>query len=159
MQKAQLANASYQKYITVLEAELAIWRAGGKVEAADWAASNKPNSSVSAPKKTPASPPPSSTASNSRSMTPVVPALEGLKSDLESRPATPTVVALEKDEREEFLRRENELSDLLAEKEAALATAEKLVKELKEELVYLKEVEITLNKVQSLFSVQSHHQY
>lgn len=92
-------------------------------------------------------------------MTPVVPALEGLKSDLESRPATPTVVALEKDEREEFLRRENELSDLLAEKEAALATAEKLVKELKEELVYLKEVEITLNKVQSLFSVQSHHQY
>lgn len=83
-------------------------------------------------------------------MTPVIPALEGLRSDLESRPQTPTVVGMDKDEREEFLRRENELSDQLAEKESALSAAEKLVKELKEELTFLKEQEASLSKVSSI---------
>ena len=73
--------------------------------------------------------------------------LEGLRSEIDSRPQTPTVIGLEKDEREEFLRRENELSDQLAEKESALAAAEKLVKELKEELAFLKEQEVSLSKV------------
>jgi hypothetical protein len=80
-------------------------------------------------------------------MTPVIPAIEGLRGDLDSRPQTPTVVGLEKDEREDFLRRENELSDALAEKESALVTASKLVGELKEELTFLKEQETLVNKV------------
>lgn len=75
------------------------------------------------------------------------PALEGLRSDLDSRPQTPTVVGLDKDEREEFLKRENELSDQLAEKESALAAARKLVEELREELAFLKEQEGSLSKV------------
>jgi len=79
-------------------------------------------------------------------MTPVNPAIEGLK-DLDSRPQTPTVVGLDKDERDEFLKRENELSDQLAEKEGALVAADKLVKELKEELVFLKEQEASSSKV------------
>jgi kinesin family protein 5 len=54
---------------------------------------------------------------------------------------------MEKDEREDFLRRENELSDTLAEKESALAAAAKLVGELKEELTFLKEQETLVNKV------------
>ena len=83
-------------------------------------------------------------------MTPVNPAIEGLR-ELESRPQTPTVVGLEKDEREEFLRRENELSDQLAEKESALITAEKLIKELKEELAFIKEQEAVINKVRASF--------
>lgn len=104
--------------------------------------------SLSKPSSVPAKKAPTSPASipSSRSMTPVNPAIEGLR-DLESRPQTPTVVALEKDEREEFLRRENELSDSLAEKESALATAEKLVKDLKEELIFLKEQEASINQV------------
>lgn len=144
LQKAQLANTSYQKHITALEAELAIWRSGGHVDEAEWVPIGKPGTAPA--KKAPTSPTPSASISSSRSMTPVNPAIEGLR-DLESRPQTPTVVVLDKDEREEFLRRENELSDALAEKESALAAAEKLVKELKEELAFLKEQEASVSQV------------
>lgn len=106
----------------------------------------KPGVNVPA-KKPPTSPTPSTPASVSRSMTPINQNIEGLRTDLESRPQTPTVIGLDKDEREEFLRRENELSDSLAEKESALAAAEKLIKELKEELAFLKEQEAAVNKV------------
>ena len=82
-------------------------------------------------------------------MTPVNPVLEGLRSDIDSRPQTPTVIGMDKDEREEFLRRENELSDQLAEKESALASVEKLVKELREELAFLREQEASVSKVTS----------
>lgn len=139
--KAQAANTSYQKYIAALEAEIAIWRSGGQVEQSDWVTPDKPG--AVAPKKAPTSPTPSST----RSMTPVNPVIEGLRNDLDSRPQTPTVVGLDKDEREEFLKRENELSDQLAEKESSLAAARRLVEELREELTFLKEQEGSLSKV------------
>lgn len=156
--KAQAANTTYQKQIAALEAELAIWRAGGHVQEADWAKSTV-SGAAAAPKKTPASPAspgPTTPVVASRSITPVNPAIEGLRSELEiSRPQTPiSVVALEKDEREDFLRRENELSDLLAEKESALATADKLVKELREELAFLKEQEAGVNKENKSMSTQ-----
>ena len=80
-------------------------------------------------------------------MTPVNPAIENLRVDLDSRPQTPTVVGLEKDEREDFLKRENELSDQLALKESALVAADKLVTELREELTFLKEQETSVSKV------------
>ena len=82
----------------------------------------------------------------SRSMTPVNPAVEGLRTEIYSRPSTPTA-PLDKDEKEDFLKRENELTDALAEKESVLAIAEKLVKELREELSFLKEQESSLSKV------------
>ena len=143
LSKANAANSSYQKYIAALEAELAIWRAGGQVDQADWASPEKAGAPASAaPKKSAtASPTPSTT----RSQTPVNPLLQDLRSDLDSRPQTPTVVGLDKDEREEFLKRENELSDQLAERESALKAAEKLVSELKEELTFLKEQETSLS--------------
>jgi len=147
LQKAQISNASYQKQIAALEAELAIWRAGGTVDPSEYAPiTGDKVGSTTAPKKTPTSPTPSTT----RSATPVNPTLEGLKEglkDLDSRPQTPTVIGLDKDEREEFLKRENELSDQLAEREGALVAAEKLVKELKEELAFLKEQEAASSKV------------
>lgn len=146
--KAQAANTKYQQYIAALEAELAIWRSGGQVEQSEWATSDK--AGAVAPKKAPTSPTPSST----RSMTPVNPALEGLRSEIDSRPQTPTVVGLDKDEREEFLKRENELSDQLAEKESALAAAKKLVEELREELAFLKEQEASLSKENKSMSGQ-----
>lgn len=80
-------------------------------------------------------------------MTPLNPAIESLRGDLDSRPQTPTVVGLDKDEREEFLKRENELSDQLAEKESALVASEKQLKETREELTFLKEQERTLSTV------------
>ena len=141
--KANAANTKYQQYIAALEAEIAIWRSGGHVEQSEWATSDKAGvPAAPPPKKPPTSPTPSSV----RSMTPVNPALEGLRSEIDSRPQTPTVVGLDKDEREDFLRRENELSDQLAEREAALIAADKLVKELREELTFLKEQESSLSK-------------
>jgi kinesin family protein 5 len=147
--KAQLANSNFTKYIAALEAEVAIWRSGGTVDESEWAAPGKPGAPAPSKdvKKPSVTPSPSSSLAASRSMTPVNPAIEGLRSELESRPQTPTVIGLDKDEREEFLRRENELSDSLAERESALATADKLVKELKEELTFLKEQEASVNKV------------
>ncbi|KAF5380963.1 hypothetical protein D9615_003970 [Tricholomella constricta] len=154
--KANLANTGYQKYIAALEAELVIWRAGGHVEQSEWATSAKAASapSAAAPKKPPTSPTPSTPLPSSRSMTPVNPAIESLRGDLDSRPQTPTVIGLDKDEREDFLKRENELSDQLAERESALLAADKLVKELREELTFLKEQEASVNKENKAMSSQ-----
>jgi len=143
--KSQAANTSYQKYIAALEAEVAMWRAGGNVPESDWALPGKAGAAASAGAKA-TSPTPSASVPSSRSMTPAIPAIENLRADMVSRPQTPTA-ALEKDEREDFLRRENELSDILSERETALKTADKLVKELKDELTFLKEQEESVNKV------------
>jgi len=108
LKKAQVANAQYQTYIAALEAELAVWRSGGSVPQNEWAA---PDKAITNAKK-----PTSPTPTPARSGTPINPIIEHLRGDLESRPQTPTVVGLDKDEREDFLKRENELSDALAEK-------------------------------------------
>lgn len=144
LSKANITNTKYKAYIDALEAELAIWRSGGYVEQSEWATSDRPASTTTAAKKPSASPTPSTPA---RSMTPANPTIEGLRVDLDSRPQTPTVVGLDKDERDEFLKRENELSDQLASKESALIAAEKLVSELREELTFLKEQETSVSKV------------
>ncbi|KAH7889680.1 P-loop containing nucleoside triphosphate hydrolase protein [Phlebopus sp. FC_14] len=150
LSKAQLANTRHLTYIQALEAELAIWRSGGHVEQGEWATPDRPTAGAAIAKKPTSSPTPSTT----RSMTPVNPILEGLRSEIDSRPQTPTVIGLDKDEREEFLRRENELSDQLAEKESALAAAEKLVKELREELTFLKDQEASVSKENKSMSTQ-----
>lgn len=161
LQKAQVANTSYQKYIAALEAELAIWRSGGHVEQSEWAVSGKTGAAgaaaaaASAKRSAAASPTPSTPVlPSSRSMTPVIPAIEGLRGEVDSRPQTPTVVGLDKDERDDFLKRENELSDALAEKESALVAAGKLVVELKEELGFLKEQEESVSKENKAMSTQ-----
>ncbi|KAG5638377.1 hypothetical protein H0H81_000388 [Sphagnurus paluster] len=151
--KANLANTNYQKYIAALDAELAIWRAGGHVEQSEWASSAKAASAPAAATKKPSTSP-STPLPSSRSMTPIIPAIEGLRGDLDSRPQTPTVIGLDKDEREDFLKRENELSDSLAEKESALLAADKIVKELREELSFLKEQEASVNKENKAMSTQ-----
>lgn len=143
LKKSQTANVSYQSYIQALEAELSIWRSGGQVDPANYAATDKLGVPISSTKK--AQPP--STPSTTRSATPSIPAIESLRGDLDSRPQTPTVIGLDKDERDEFLRRENELTDQLGEKESALAAQQKLVQELREELNFVKESEASLSKV------------
>jgi kinesin family member 5 len=87
---------------------------------------------------TPAQPPTPTTPAN--------PAVEAAKREMDSRPGTPAPI-LEKDEREEFLKRENELTDQIAEKESALAAQEKLLNEMKEELTFYKSQEDTITKV------------
>ncbi|GJJ12132.1 hypothetical protein Clacol_006373 [Clathrus columnatus] len=151
LKKAQTANASYQSYIQALEAELAVWRSGGQVEPANYAAADKLGIPTSSSKKAAA---PSPTPSTTRSVTPSIPAIESLRGDLDSRPQTPTVIGLDKDEREDFLRRENELTDQLAEKEGALVAQQKLVQELREELTFVKESESSLSKENKTLSAQ-----
>ncbi|KAL9936533.1 hypothetical protein V8E36_004601 [Tilletia maclaganii] len=128
LQKSKAAVEKYTAYIAQLEAELKIWRAGGKVPQSEWAD----------PAKAGAPPPPRLEAeAPSR---PYTPAIDGLK-ELQSRPETPTAVSLDKDEREDFLRRENELSDQIAEKESALKIAEDALREAREELTFYKDQE------------------
>ncbi|KAK0547549.1 hypothetical protein OC846_004804 [Tilletia horrida] len=137
--KSKAAVEKYTAYIAALEAELKIWRAGGKVPQADWADANKAG----------ALPPRPESEALSR---PYTPAIDGLK-ELHSRPETPSVVSLDKDEREEFLRRENELSDQIAEKESALKAAEDALREAREELNFYKDQESNLsNENKSLSS-------
>lgn len=149
LKQAQTANASFQAYIAALEAELAVWRSGGSVDQSEWASADKAGAPAP-PKKAPTP----STPSSARSVTPINPVIESLRGDLDSRPQTPTVVGLDKDEREEFLRRENELSDQLAEKESALAASEKALKETREELSFLKEQERSLSAENKSMSTQ-----
>ncbi|KAL5511850.1 hypothetical protein ACEPAH_5068 [Sanghuangporus vaninii] len=149
LKQAQTANAQFQAYIAALEAELAIWRSGGAVDQSEWASPEKAGTPA-APKKAPTP----STPSSVRSITPINPVIESLRGEIDSRPQTPTVVGLDKDEREDFLRRENELSDQLAEKESALVASEKTLKETREELSFLKEQERTLSAENKSMSAQ-----
>ncbi|EJU05661.1 kinesin heavy chain [Dacryopinax primogenitus] len=129
LKKAQTDNAAFQKLIADLEAELGTWRSGGQVDPAFWV------KGMGAPMKK--APTPSSTTP-ARPSTPINPMVEGLRGELESRPETPTVIGLEKDERDEFLRRENELTDQLGERESQLSAAEKELVELRAELAGLR---------------------
>jgi kinesin family protein 5 len=167
LKKAQSDTGRQLSYITLLEGELTIWRSGGHVDEADWATMEKAlgvklnvneagavsvGSNLQAKpgtsgRETPSTPNsalgrPGALASN--------PALDALR-ELGARPETPTI-SLERDEREEFLRRENELSDQLAEKEEALAKQERRMQEIQEELSFFKEQESSMSAVSTLDS-------
>ena len=136
LKKAQSQAITYEMYISSLEGEVQAWRSGETVPKDQWAqplatgavAGVKAESRAQRPST------PSRLQSDlSRSETP-----SRSESRIGDRSSTPSIV-LEKDEREEFLRRENELQDQVAEKETQAAAAEKGLSEAREELRYLKE--------------------
>ena len=136
LKKAQSQVITYEMYISSLEGEVQTWRSGETVPKEHWAqplatgavAGVKAESRAQRPST------PSRLQSDlSRSETP-----SRSESRVGDRSSTPSIV-LEKDEREEFLRRENELQDQVAEKETQAAAAEKNLNEAREELRYLKE--------------------
>lgn len=96
LKKVKSDSVSYQQYIAALEGEVAVWRSGGQVPEAQWASAEKA-AKGQAPLQSPAS----------RAIA------DAGGSD--SRPSTPAPV-LDKDEREELLKRENELMDQITEK-------------------------------------------
>lgn len=125
LKKAQRDVTNYQSYISLVENELQTWRSGGTVDKAQWASMEKalglqPGQAAQLAGKAGSS---SLAGSESSSQTvpgtpngratPRTPVLDSIK-DFDSRPQSPSTV--DKDEREEFLRRENELTDQLAEK-------------------------------------------
>jgi kinesin family member 5 len=135
--KAKTQATSFENYIADLESEIQQWRAGETVPKDKWAAPLSADGIVTAraDSRAPRPSTPSRLLPESRSETPAI----------SERAATPSL-PLEKDEREEFLRRENELQDQLAEKESTAATAEKQLREAKDEMTFLKEHDAKVGK-------------
>lgn len=148
LRKAQSDAAKYTQYIAALEAELKTWRAGGTVPEADRAELGKVSvtSGGTASSTAPSTPARPMSVNGLRSQIPTTPSVDGLMRELSSRPETPTAISIEKDERDEFLRRENELGDQIAEKESALKIAEAALKDSRAELAFYKEQEASLSK-------------
>ncbi|OKL63422.1 Kinesin heavy chain [Talaromyces atroroseus] len=130
LRKAQGQVTNFETYISNLEGELQLWRAGEAVPRDRWTPAMSDNASAKPPR--PATP--------SRLQTDIIRAETPSRSDsrLGDRSSTPSIV-LEKDEREEFLRRENELQDQIAEKESYISNVERSLQEAKEELKSFKE--------------------
>ncbi|KAK8105427.1 hypothetical protein PG999_008786 [Apiospora kogelbergensis] len=138
LKKAQMSISTFENYISNLEGEVQLWRAGDAVPKDKWTPAfsadgvmvTKSDAAKAARPSTP-----SRLVADSRAETPA----------LTERSGTPSI-PLDKDEREEFLRRENELQDQLSEKESQVVNAEKTLAESKEELTFLKEHDSKLGK-------------
>ncbi len=134
LKKAQAQVTTFENYVSSLEGEVQQWRVGESVPKEKWVppivvqkiAKTKADArnSVSG---TPRPATPSQLQVENRAETPIT-----------ERSATP-VVPIDKDERDEFLRRENELQDQIAERESQIAAVEKSLRDAKEELAYMKE--------------------
>ncbi len=136
LRKAQNQVMTYENYVSSLEGEVQIWRSGESVPKERWAPpiSGDVVNGVKAESRAPRPGTPSRLQADwARSETPSRSELR-----MADRSSTPSIV-LDKDEREEFLRRENELQDQIAEKESQVIAAEKGLKEAREEMQYLKE--------------------
>ena len=136
LKKAQSQVTTYESYVGSLEGEVQAWRNGESVPRERWAAplaaggiSHSRNESLAHRPSTPSRLQEIGRSESTPSRS---------ESRLGDRSATPSVV-LEKDEREEFLRRENELQDQVAEKETSLSSAERALQEAREELRFMKE--------------------
>ncbi|ORX44926.1 kinesin heavy chain [Hesseltinella vesiculosa] len=125
LKRVKSETVTFQTYISALEGEVNVWRTGGSVPEDRWVTMEK----------------------ISKGDFSALPPAPGFKSPVseDSRPATPAIV-LEKDERDELLKRENELMDQIAEKETELANREKLLESLKEEMTYYKDQEQLVTK-------------
>lgn len=142
LKKAQSQVTTFETYVHNLEGEVGMWRKGESVPKEQWTPNMKDG--VAQPQR-PRTDTPSRFKSDPRSgaETPGTPRPES-RLEIE-RAATPSLV-MEKDEKEEFLRRENELQDQLAEKESAIAAAEKSLEDARNELRELRETHVRTGK-------------
>jgi kinesin family protein 5 len=142
--KAMLKKAQGQvtTYIGALEGEVSLWRSGDSVPKEKWIPALE-NGTVTTkrPSSAPRAQTPSRLDATRNSETPSRP---DSRMDMD-RAGTPSI-PLDKDEKDEFLRRENELQDQVAEKESQLAKAEDQLKTAKDELQYYKERDSRANK-------------
>lgn len=117
LKKTVAELAAVREHTAALEEEVRQWRSGAKVDKEQWTApmANPSAAAALAARKftSPLPQTPQSTGTLSRAGTP-----GGIWPNLDSRPETPSasMSVLSADEREEYLKRENELSDQLAEK-------------------------------------------
>ena len=137
LKKAQHQVVTYENYVLSLEGEIQSWRSGEAVPKERWAlpSAGEGVTGIRTESRWQRPGTPSYLqAESGRSETP-----SRSESRLGDRSSTPSIV-LDKDERDEFLRRENELQDQVAEKETQVAGAEKGWRETKEELRSVREV-------------------
>lgn len=133
LRKAQTQVTSFESYLTALESEVNIWRSGDQVPKDRWTpARGESMAAAKAENRPPRPATPSRLQEIPRAETPRPDSRMG------DRSSTPSLV-LEKDERDEFLRRENELQDQIAERESHIATVERGLREARDELRGLKE--------------------
>lgn len=143
LKKAQGQVTTFETYISTLEGEVALWRGGESVPKEKWTPALDIGATTG--KKPPSTPSRAQTPSRlDATKASETPSRPDSRMDLD-RAGTPSI-PLDKDEKDEFLRRENELQDQVAEKESQLAKAEELFKTAKEELQYLKERDSKSNK-------------
>ena len=137
---------AFQEYVNELEGELSLWRAGDIVPKEKWISQRqimpdepptKRTSVLGTPQRdgrsTPTPMSPAVAANLQREMS------QRSHGDASGRTTPSGPVILDRDEREEFLKRENELQDSISEKETQLANQEKYIASLKEELRSMKE--------------------
>ena len=136
LKKAQHQVMTYETYVSTLEGEVQSWRSGEAVPKERWTSPLAVDSVTGVRAELRAQRP----GTPSRLQTDMGRAETPSRSEsrLGDRSSTPSIV-LDKDEREEFLRRENELQDQIAERETQVSSAEKGLKEAREELQSLKE--------------------
>ncbi|KAL1306126.1 hypothetical protein AAFC00_004240 [Neodothiora populina] len=140
LRKAQTQVTTFENYISNLESEVGTWRKGQSVPKEQWTPTIKEVA------KLPARPATPSLAQSESQRGAETPSSRRPESRLDlDRAGTPSI-ALDKDERDEFLRRENELQDQLAEKESAIADAEKNLLLARSELKELRETHGRANK-------------
>lgn len=136
LKKAQNRVITFESYVSNLEGELHAWRNGETVPKERWAPPVAGEAAAAIRAESRAPKPGTSSWLQSeigRADTP-----SRSSSRLGDRSSTPSIV-LDKDEREEFLRRENELQDQITERETQLSSTENNLEETREELRSLKE--------------------
>ncbi|EDU41068.1 kinesin heavy chain [Pyrenophora tritici-repentis Pt-1C-BFP] len=141
LKKIQGQVTTFENHIGALETEVTLWRGGETVPKEKWI---PPLENVGpAPKKTPPTPRSGTPSRLDATRTSETPRPDS-RMEME-RAGTPSI-PLDKDEKDDFLRRENELQDQVAEKESQLAKTEDELKTVKEELQYYKEINVKTGK-------------
>lgn len=142
LKKAQGKITSFETYVGALEGEVSLWRGGESVPKEKWIPPLEPTTTPGKrPPTTPRTSTPSRLDATKSSETPSRP---DSRLDME-RAGTPSI-PLDKDEKDEFLRRENELSDQVTEKEQQLAKVQDQLQTTRDELQYYKERDTKANK-------------
>jgi kinesin family protein 5 len=142
LKKVQGQATTFENYIAALEGEVSLWRGGESVPKERWIPALDNGTATSRrPPSTPRAGTPSRLDATKSSEAPSRP---DSRMDLE-RSSTPSI-PLEKDEKDEFLKRENELQDQVAEKESQLTKAVDQLGTAKDELQYYKDRDSKTNK-------------
>ncbi|KAL7270503.1 Kinesin heavy chain [Rhizina undulata] len=135
LKKSQQHNITFAEYTSNLEGELSVWRAGDSVPKEKWVPQLKIDVGLRTESKGKRPETPSTKHPRDAVAASETPSRPDSRADVRSS----TPITLDKDERDEFLRRENELQDQLADKESQLAASEKALKDSKDELAFMKE--------------------